>query len=101
MRLDEQYSALFKDQPEGWALYKNVSMTSMRPGFLGYFDTQGDWRWLLDLTAPPNQFATRSLLPPNEQCWVQTDGTSTKWFPKVSSRGTGVEAQFLAGAGGG
>ena len=49
-RWDVVYAECFKNQPEGHAFYKKVSITELKPGQCGYFDEQGDWQCIVDLT---------------------------------------------------
>jgi len=49
-RWDVVYARCFKNQPEGHALYKKFTATELRAGTCGYFDEQGDWYELADLT---------------------------------------------------
>jgi hypothetical protein len=51
-RWDVIYANCFENQPEGHALYKKVSITQLEPGTCGYFDQQGDWQQIVDLTKP-------------------------------------------------
>ena len=44
------FAECFKNQPEGWAIYKKIAATELKPGMCGYFDPQGDWQPIADLT---------------------------------------------------
>ncbi|KAK5208647.1 hypothetical protein LTR47_004175 [Exophiala xenobiotica] len=44
------FADCFKYQPEGWAFWKKVAKTRLRPGMCGYFDEQGDWQPIVDIT---------------------------------------------------
>jgi len=47
---DVIFADCFKYQPEGWAFWKKVANTKVRPGMCGYFDEQGDWQLVVDIT---------------------------------------------------
>ncbi|KAI1492281.1 hypothetical protein F5X96DRAFT_627545 [Biscogniauxia mediterranea] len=45
-RVDRVFARLLMNHPYGWALYKKVSAKDLRPGIVGYFDSEGDWKAL-------------------------------------------------------
>jgi hypothetical protein len=47
---DVIFANCFEYQPEGWAFWKKVASTNLRPGMCGYFDEQGDWQLVVDIT---------------------------------------------------
>ena len=51
-RWDVVYERCFQNQPEGYALYQRVPTTKLKPAMCGYFDSDGDWQTLADLTDP-------------------------------------------------
>ncbi|KAL6802263.1 hypothetical protein J3E68DRAFT_395675 [Trichoderma sp. SZMC 28012] len=82
-RLDKVYAQLMSDHPYGWGLYKKVTTPEIHPGSCGYFDSEGDWRSITDLSNPQDL---------NSQGWTIPDDIhdnkgprSTTWGPKSSS----------------
>ncbi|KAK5448075.1 hypothetical protein LTS15_009099 [Exophiala xenobiotica] len=51
-RLDVLYAKCFGDQPEGHFLYRPASSGRLKSGVCGFFDHQGDWQVVADLTSP-------------------------------------------------
>ncbi|KAJ6003552.1 hypothetical protein N7522_006244 [Penicillium canescens] len=49
-RHDVVFQELFKNNPEGHALYLPFSSTALKPGACGYFDYDGDWHTIAYLT---------------------------------------------------
>lgn len=49
-RWDVVYARSFKNQPEGHALYQSLTSRELRPGSCGYFDHNGDWQLVANLT---------------------------------------------------
>ncbi|KAK1979859.1 hypothetical protein LZ30DRAFT_595962 [Colletotrichum cereale] len=64
-RLDRLYARLLADHPYGWALFKKVTTNEIRPGTCGYFDSESDWRTLVDLTSDPEELARDRWKPPS------------------------------------
>jgi hypothetical protein len=85
-RHDVVFQELFKNNPAGLALYKPFSSTKLKPGACGYFDYDGDWQTITDLTDPAVLEAggwTRAI--------VETEPTQMEeYWPAMVSKG--VEA---------
>jgi hypothetical protein len=47
---DKDYVECFKGQPEGWPVYPPIQATKLKPGMCGYFDIDGIWQTIVDLT---------------------------------------------------
>lgn len=47
--LDRTYRQMMRNHPFGYALYKPVRQSSMKPGTCGYFNDSGFWTKLFDL----------------------------------------------------
>lgn len=58
----EDYVECFRGQPEGWAIYQPIRSSSLKPGMCGYFDVDGMWQTIVDLTNP--DYAKSKNLPP-------------------------------------
>lgn len=54
MSYHERHDVVFQNQfrnfPEGHALYLPVPSAAMKPGTCGYFDHNGDWQTIVQLT---------------------------------------------------
>lgn len=48
----EDYVECFSGQAEGWPLYHPIKSTALKPGMCGYFDVDGVWQTIVDLTDP-------------------------------------------------
>jgi hypothetical protein len=48
----EDYVECFRGQAEGWPLYHPIKSTALKPGMCGYFDVDGMWQTIVDLTDP-------------------------------------------------
>lgn len=83
-RLDKIYARLMQNHPYGWALYKKVTAKHLRPGCCGYFDSDGDWRTLVDLTSPAEELEVQGWEPP-DPLKTNRDPESMVWGPKSSS----------------
>ena len=49
----DNWAVIFADcfkNAEGWAIYKKIAATELKAGTCGYFDPQGDWEPIADLT---------------------------------------------------
>lgn len=92
-RLDRVYARLMSNHPYGWALYKKVTAKDLRPGHCGFFDSDGDWYTLVDLTSPVQELALQGWEPPHAQI-QNRDPESMVWGPKSSSS---VRAHQLGG----
>ncbi|KAF5227976.1 hypothetical protein FAUST_11408 [Fusarium austroamericanum] len=82
-RLDRVYARLLCDHPYGWALYKKVTSQTLRPGTFGYFDTEGDWNSLIDITND-DSLAQEGLKPPNHPITRSETPDTFTWGPKSS-----------------
>lgn len=81
-RWDVVYARSFRNQPEGHALYQNLTARELRPGSCGYFDHNGNWQLVANLT---NKELGEFDKVPNLQ--VRTK-TGAQW-PLRTSQGVG------------
>lgn len=44
------YPSLMKDLSQGFALYKPWESKWLKPGMCGFFDAEGDWNTIVDIT---------------------------------------------------
>jgi hypothetical protein len=93
-RLDVVYSEQMNNHPEGHALYKPVSATKLRPSICGYFDRNGDWQKVVDLT-DRNALRLGNWMP-FEGGKVETDSGQTYWGPKHSEYVKDINACITA-----
>jgi hypothetical protein len=82
-RLDRVYAQLLRNHPYGWALYKKTTTRDLHPGSCGYFDTDGDWKSLADLTRPDELIRSGWAVPEDP---INRHGSSESlvWGPKNS-----------------
>ena len=96
-RWDQIYADCFKDQPEGHALYKDVSVEKLKPGTCGFFDEQGDWQIIADLIEPDD---TQNEIYSSASGIERSEGSGkTQWLLRKSASMYRVEPQVTAGAG--
>ncbi|KAK3620138.1 hypothetical protein LTR22_025710, partial [Elasticomyces elasticus] len=57
-----EFVECFSEQPEGCAIYQPIKSSAMKPGMCGYFDVDGIWQTIVDLTNPDHVKAKN--LPP-------------------------------------
>lgn len=90
-RWDKVYADCFKDQPEGHALYKKVSVTELKPGTCGFFDEQGDWQMIADLIEPEGELYSsvsgirRTEDPGREEWLLRKSASMYRCEPKISA----------------
>src|SRR5204862_760323 len=94
-RLDVLYSEQLQNHPEGHALYKKFSAAKIRPGICGYFDSDGDWKQILDMT---NRWilADDGWTELEEEVAVEVDSGWVEWGPKHSEHVKGVDVGLHA-----
>lgn len=51
-RWANDYTECFRGQDEGWAVYPPIKSSALKPGMCGYFDVDGIWQTIVDLTNP-------------------------------------------------
>ncbi|OQU94989.1 hypothetical protein CLAIMM_01261 [Cladophialophora immunda] len=82
-RLDVLYANCFQDQAEGHFLYRPPSSTWLRPGVCGFFDNQGDWQALADLTNPEDLAKKGYSFVPGIEVEVSVT-RGEEWRPRMS-----------------
>ncbi|KAL7792028.1 hypothetical protein V8C37DRAFT_381385 [Trichoderma ceciliae] len=92
-RLDRVYAQLLSDHPYGWALYKKVTTREIHPGCCGYFDPDGDWHTIADLS-DPDDVAGKGWSLPYDSISDSKAPASTIWGPKSSSS---VQTRHIGG----
>ena len=96
-RLDIVYSKLLLNHPEGWALYKKTSAAEIKPGSCGYFDDDGDWQGIVQLTDKAALSSSGwNLLEQDVQ--VSIDTGTVRWGPKHSELVSGYDVGGTVGA---
>lgn len=58
----DDYAECFRGQREGWAVYQPIKSSALKPGMCGYFDIDGIWQTIVDLTNPDD--VNKKKLPP-------------------------------------
>jgi hypothetical protein len=87
--LAKVYAESMAHHPYGYALYKPVSSSILKPGGCGYFDTLGNWQPFVDLTSPES-LHKYGLNSPMEELESISPEENITWGPKVSRRVTAV-----------
>lgn len=85
-RLDRLYAQLLADHPYGWALFKKATTYDIQPGNCGYFDTEGDWHTIVDLTSNPEDLVRDGWKAPGTR--IGDNGATPdqmEWGPKYSN----------------
>lgn len=80
--LDSIYTTRLKNHPEGHALYRNYSAKQLKPGSCGYFDIDGEWKGIIQLT-DAEALASKGYTPLDE-VFVEFEPGYTSWGPKKS-----------------
>ena len=79
--LSEVYARCLQDQPYGHALYHPVSSHILKPGACGYFDIDGNWHNIVQIT---DSAALKAMeLSPIELHEISV--AEEQWGPKYSS----------------
>ncbi|KAI5458932.1 hypothetical protein BGZ63DRAFT_426245 [Mariannaea sp. PMI_226] len=85
-RLDRVFARLLMNHPYGWALYKKVTVKNLRPGAFGYFDADGDWHTLANLSGNQQDLVKLGLNIPDEPVKSSSQTPETLiWGPKSST----------------
>ncbi|KAK5999137.1 hypothetical protein PT974_01526 [Cladobotryum mycophilum] len=93
-RLDRVYAQLMRHHPYGWALYKKVTKREIFPGSCGYFDPEGDWQTIVDLTGPSHNLVGQGWKVPCDKIHSTRSPESTTWGPKNSGS---IESRSVGG----
>ncbi|KAK4642132.1 hypothetical protein QC761_512280 [Podospora bellae-mahoneyi] len=79
-RFHHVYARLLQDHPYGWTLYKKFTTDDLYPGCCGYFDSDGDWHYIVELTAGKDLVTSRGWTAPDDEF----KPSSLIWGPKKS-----------------
>lgn len=82
------------DHPYGWGLYKKVTTRDLHPGSCGYFDPEGDWNTITDLS-DPQSLTTQGWTTPDDQLHDPEGPKSAIWGPKTSNS---IRSRRIGGA---
>lgn len=92
------YVECFKGQPEGWAVYPPIKSSALKPGMCGYFDVDGIWQTIVDLT-DPNDAKSKNLPAVEDVIFSPGNLADTKHWPLRKTRNIqqeDVTAQVMA-----
>ncbi|KAL6832825.1 hypothetical protein V8C40DRAFT_236106 [Trichoderma camerunense] len=92
-RLDRVYAQLMSDHPYGWGLYKKVTTRDIHPGSCGYFDSEGDWNTITDLSSPQD-LTSQGWTIPDDGIYDNNSPGLTTWGPKSSNS---IQARCIGG----
>lgn len=94
--LSQVYAENMIHHPYGYALYKPVSSSILKPGSCGYFDAQGAWNPIADLTSPASLQKYGLSIPKEELERIPIE-ENIAWGPKVSQRVTEMNLDLSGG----
>ncbi|KAK8036595.1 hypothetical protein PG991_001732 [Apiospora marii] len=97
-RLDKAFARLLRHHAYGWALFKKVAAKDMHPGSCGYFDPEGDWQPLVDLTRPSDDLLAEGWAAPDARLYHDEAPESLVWGPKSSRAVNANQSGGTAGA---
>jgi hypothetical protein len=83
--LDLAYANFMKNHPFGTALYTPQPYRLFHPGSVGYFDSNGSWNPIADLSSPED-LAETGYKPVAERLERAPPEKSIQWGPKISSK---------------
>jgi hypothetical protein len=83
--LDLAYANFMKNHPFGTALYTPQPYGLFHPGSVGYFDSNGSWNPIVDLSSPED-LAELGYTPVAERLKRAPSEKSIQWGPKISSK---------------
>lgn len=81
--LHQVYASYMRNHPYGTAVYRPLPYREFHPGSVGYFDTNGDWNHITDLSSPESLQADQ-YSPPREALQLATPDNRIEWGPKAS-----------------
>jgi hypothetical protein len=89
------YANYMKNHPFGTALYTPQPYSLFHPGSVGYFDSNGSWNPIVDLSSPSDPAA--SYTPVAERLERAPSETSIQWGPKISAKTKAHKVGLKAG----
>jgi hypothetical protein len=95
--LDKVYAKNMQHHPYGYALYKPMSSTILKPGSCGYFDSLGAWNPIANLD-DVQSLQKYGLQPPKERLEKAPPEENITWGPKVSQNVTEQRMDLSGGA---
>lgn len=81
--LHQVYASYMRNHPYGTAVYSPLPYRDFHPGSVGYFDANGDWNHITDLSNPATLAADQYTAPP-EPLHLAPPDTHIEWGPKAS-----------------
>ena len=81
----EDYMKCLSSQSEGWAIYSPIKSSALKPGMCGYFDIDGIWQTIVDLT-DPDDVKSKNLPPVHDVVFSGGNLASTKHWGLRTSR---------------
>lgn len=82
-QLHQVYASYMRNHPYGTAVYRPLPYREFHPGSVGYFDANGDWNHITDLSNPEALQADQ-YSPPAEALQLATPDSRIEWGPKAS-----------------
>lgn len=81
--LHQVYASYMRNHPYGTAVYSPLPYRDFHPGSVGYFDANGNWNHITDLSNPAVLEADQYTAPP-EPLHLAPPDTHIEWGPKAS-----------------
>ena len=94
--LDIAYARSMKNHPYGTALYTPLPFRTFHPGSCGYFDHNGSWNPVADLSSP-DLISSTPYSPVPETLSRAPPETVFQWGPKISSSTKAQKLSLEAG----
>lgn len=94
--LHQVYASYMRNHPYGTAVYRPLPYRDFHPGSVGYFDANGDWNHITDLSNPAALEADQYTAPP-EPLHLAPPDTHIEWGPKASRNIRAHHASLNAG----
>jgi len=93
--LNITYANEMQNHPYGYALYQPIFDTVIKPGIVGFFDPDGFWSPIADLS-DPKSLELAGLKPPRKQLSAAPPQNQT-WGPMTSKSVSGRNLDASAG----
>lgn len=93
--LHQTYAEYMHNHPYGTAAYRPLPYRDFHPGSVGYFDSNGEWNPITDLSAPST--LTNGHFTPIQGLQRAPSDARIEWGPKASKNIKSHKAAFSAG----
>lgn len=94
--LNQVYATYMRNHPYGTAVYRPIPFRDFHPGSVGYFDANGEWNIITDLSNATT-LQSSNLSPVPEPLQRAPTDSHIEWGPKASRNINSRKAEFSAG----